>query len=1070
MATYLIGKEHNAHLDWLYDKWFSQSNSPVCFLEGFSGTGKTTIARALLERAISDKYTAVMITAPESKKDLTDDLLLDLAATLNAAGRKELANAIENNRPLLDVLSIIINDPILIIIDEFQNTMYGPRSMPMGGFAKVLSGLTNRKWLKGRVLLLTNRLVERARWSESYAIRTVKGMSLDDGVTLLETFASEGGRVNEINADRRRDIIKWVGGNPRAIRTVVNNLAYESLDNLIGTQPELWELRDREVSSELVKKLEEELLEKTLIQLPDNYNSRLRYLSVIRKPFKRQAIELLFDDKEEYSRFRKEMIDRFLMEQYLGWFNLHPVVREICLKHIAHNVDKKRKAHSIVAPYYMRHFKASRLVGWGALGGHFVEARYHLIMSGKEEDLRDIASRFKDHIFSTLSSVSPIPKNPEELDERIAVLSSLLDNPGPKSLEYHLARLFFFRNQRNDLRRALHHANRSKSDYHVFSWLLCSDILCKMERHNEAISVLKDGIRRVPPEKGLVQLYDKCSQLLYENNLQNDAIDLLKQGINKVPADKAVVSLYERCGRFLYQMGDREAAINIIQNGMAKIPADKALVNLYTLCGDLLSQAGSLTKAIDVIKEGIRRIPPNYALSDLYYKACELLLKTNQTQDAITVLREGIKVIPEGKGLGVAYARYIKLLYHGGEIEDAMVLAKEGINRTPPDKGALTLYLYYAKLLLMSNQQGKAMEVLVNGIENVPTNQNAALVDLLVVLYASKRRGNIVALIETLNNIDSAHYVIAQVLQYQSQQLWVDAASFAAHNRDNSSLVNHYLVCLEAFSWLCAGQPTRGLSVLAIISGGSRHHVQWLRAFLMLRMGNIGEAEKIIENAYGEAIGSRFIDEAYLLKLWDNDNSTLAQYGISYFFPILPTSLTGLDKAIFRVPYSSPVLEGYGYRIFGNYQEQNNMDNKTNIIGKKVFISYSSKQKAHADDLHYMLEKAGYEPILDNYDIKGGQRISDTIASLIREANYFVLLLTEESLASSWVLSEVTLAYSFGLLKDERLLPVQLGEIGDDIANSIPWIPRNSYNWLDGRSGLRPVVDWLENTNALTNP
>ena len=99
--------------------------------------------------------------------------------------------------------------------------------------------------------------------------------------------------------------------------------------------------------------------------------------------------------------------------------------------------------------------------------------------------------------------------------------------------------------------------------------------------------------------------------------------------------------------------------------------------------------------------------------------------------------------------------------------------------------------------------------------------------------------------------------------------------------------------------------------------------------------------------------------------------STLAKYGISYFFPILPTSLTGLDKVIFRIPYSSPVLEVHGYRASRNYKEQRNM-NKPNTIGKKVFISYSSKQKAHADDLHYMLEKAGYEPILDNYDIKGG--------------------------------------------------------------------------------------------------
>ncbi|MCL2933205.1 MAG: ATP-binding protein, partial [Trichodesmium sp. MAG_R03] len=93
--TGFIGKEHNAHLNWFLNSWMSSnfSFSPVCFLEGFSGTGKTFTARELLNRVISTKQTAIMIEAPEIETDPTDPLLLELAVELNKAGRDELAKA-----------------------------------------------------------------------------------------------------------------------------------------------------------------------------------------------------------------------------------------------------------------------------------------------------------------------------------------------------------------------------------------------------------------------------------------------------------------------------------------------------------------------------------------------------------------------------------------------------------------------------------------------------------------------------------------------------------------------------------------------------------------------------------------------------------------------------------------------------------------------------------------------------------------------------------------------------------------------------------------------------------------
>src|SRR5437764_7336128 len=208
------------------------------------------------------------------------------------------------------------------------------------------------------------------------------------------------------------------------------------------------------------------------------HHQRLLRLAAHRKSFKKQALEIVCGSKDASAELRVVLMTRFLLNHYGGTFVLNPIVREISLARLREKPAEFQQAHSSAADYHLRPFKAKQTVGSQTkLGEAFAELRYHLVHAQRNEDLREVMHHFTSHLKLEISSVSPVPTDREELDERIGVLSILLEEGGAKGLEYHLAQCLKKRGRPGDMVQALIHATRATdSGAPGDSWVLRAQI------------------------------------------------------------------------------------------------------------------------------------------------------------------------------------------------------------------------------------------------------------------------------------------------------------------------------------------------------------------------------------------------------------------------------------------------------------------------------------------------------------------------------------------------------------------------------------------------------------------
>jgi tetratricopeptide (TPR) repeat protein len=648
-----IGKNRAENLEWLVKVWLN-NGPPVCFLQGFAGVGKTDIARDFRELAekAGRKPSVINEVADRATPDVLESLM-ELSMVLSQQGLPEMEHVLFEERApnLAYALEKALKRPVVMVLDEAQRFFRVESGAPLPEMKGILAYLRNRQDLPGRLLLLSDRIVEDARWSEWIPKRTVTKLEPDEAIIALNAKLEEAGVEADISDERKHEVVRDLDYNPRGIEALVGALRYDSLDEIIESKPGLWAVRDRGISRDFLKALERDLLERTLRHLDEAVQRKLWFLAVHRRSFKREALERLTANKDESSELRSILVTRFLLRQYKGALSLNPIVREVSLSHLRQEPAEFKQAHSVAADYHKRHFEAKGIVGAQArLGASFAELRYHLVQANREDELALIGQRFTAHLKQEIKSVSPVPKDREELDERIAVLTVLLGSGGAKGLEYHLARCLQRRGGRGDVDKAISHARRAIDRGIAPSWVLLADLLGKAGKTEEAVALLKEGIQVIPPEKNLFSLYQMCADLLAKAGKTEEAVALLKEGIQVIPPEQNLFSLYQICADLLAKAGNTEEAVALLKEGIQVIPPDKSLFSLYQICADLLARAGNTEEGVALLKEGIQVIPPDKNLFSLYQTLSEVHCRRGRIDEAIACQREGLSRIPTQYG------------------------------------------------------------------------------------------------------------------------------------------------------------------------------------------------------------------------------------------------------------------------------------------------------------------------------------------------------------------------------------------------------------------------------------
>jgi tetratricopeptide (TPR) repeat protein len=996
-------------------QWLSEGPA-VCVVEGFAGTGKTSLGSELMRRVAVDPAWRGAIPAAMTEEASLVDLLLTIAAHLSDDGVNDVEKALFDvpDPSYAFVMARALREYVLIVVDEAQFLFDAATGRPLADFAPVLASLANRADLPGRLLLLSNRIVDRTVWPD-VPILTLRDLAASEAEALLDDRLAQVGIPDAVPPERKADILTALAHNPRAIEMLATALRYEPLDNIVGQRPDLWDVHDREFSRDFLEVLERLLLVRIIEGLPPLVRRRLFRLSVYRQDFEQDAIHRICAQPSDASELRKLLIDRFLLAHHFSWYSLNPLVREIALARLKAMPSRLRNAHGHAANYYLRYFSARRIVTPSdRLKGSFAELRYHLTQAERTKELEEIARRYSDHL--KLEMIGGNLRDGPDLDDRIRLLSAVLERPGgPEALEYHLARCLDKRRGAGDLEQAAIHAERATTaGAPPAFWVLRARIEAATDPE-AAIAILRQAIAVQPMA---MQLYDASIRLLLQADRIDDAVAVLTEAIKHVGPGEAADETYSACSRALCNAGRTADAMALLHDG-CESPAAERGVTLYTLYARLLSAADRDEDAIAILQKGLKQVPPNKNAETLYVQVADVLQRLGRVAEAETLLRNGIEAVPRSS-YHTLYHRLGELLRDDERVDAALEALREGYAVTPPDS-VMVLYVLASDILEHAKQLPAAIEVLREATAVVPvTSAGTAYTHLarklaryadpaeaIELLREGARRTQARAAAhlrqtalsmcaalqdwtrfdDILRNDDVSEgvAVLGEILRLNAR------GEYAAAARISYPDATFRFELAQAFALLSIGQPEQAWSRIERAAGlrmrddeeapstyWQRYYtfrrgdvLAWLTAFIQLRCGRMDDAARTIAALLGRPVAPREVNEATLLRFWDGELGG-EEFPITHFFPILPPSLTGLPAPVYRPPFGpSQMAEPRG--VVDAYQDAlEHLRSRATAEGRRTdvscFISYAwgnLQHEAWVRRLTADLEEVGIEVLAD---------------------------------------------------------------------------------------------------------
>jgi hypothetical protein len=95
---------------------------------------------------------------------------------------------------------------------------------------------------------------------------------------------------------------------------------------------------------------------------------------------------------------------------------------------------------------------------------------------------------------------------------------------------------------------------------------------------------------------------------------------------------------------------------------------------------------------------------------------------------------------------------------------------------------------------------------------------------------------------------------------------------------------------------------------------------------------------------------------------------------------------------------------------------------------KKLFISYSHKDDHAANTIYAGLQKHGFDVWLDVHRLVPGQSLSGQIESGLKDSDYYILLISENSNSSNWVKREIAMAIGLADKSKLAVIPILLDD------------------------------------------